>query len=117
MIDGEDDGLAPLHTRYNVARRNPATNPRCFEGRTGRVGRRLIKGRVADKCVVRHWLEDEMRPVRRQERNNSSDLTFAGASPPRRIALHPARIGGGAAAAAVTRSGGEAAPGPVRGGP
>src|SRR5271166_2688957 len=48
------------------------------------------------------------------ERAYGPALTAALASPPRRVALHAARIGGGAAAAAVTGGGGEPALAPVR---
>src|SRR5262249_60188150 len=68
------------------------------------------------------------RPPRPGVNLNSADAsaaadTFGAASPispvspPRGVALHAARIGGGAAVAAVARGGGEAAPAPGGGAP
>ena len=55
--DGIDDRAAPVHTRKDVPRSDPATDPPAFKGGTDGVRRGLVVGGVADEHVVGHGLQ------------------------------------------------------------
>ena len=71
--------LAPIHPRNDVARRDPATDAGLLERRTGCVGRRLIRVRIADEDVVFHHPS----PWRaRSSRSRQSTMAVLGLSGP-----------------------------------